>query len=175
MSGPAALRFDTGASIRRRTPALCWLCIQLSGAALATEISLGPPPWDLRPHVRWSLQTVASMYEASHSDTIVHVTVGLDPFDATTVEAEDLGDVMFIPGAEYGQASILGILVDRGLCLDLTERVQDPAFAKEDFYPNLWDLVTCGNQTWAIPLMVRSWGLAVDTRNADAARFKRFA
>lgn len=143
--------------------------------AQAAELRIGPPPWDLRPTVRWALETLASHYEQEHPGVGVEVTAGLVGFDAATVRSEDLGDIMFVPGAEYGHASILAILVERGLCLDLTERVQSPEFGKDDFLPNLWDLVTVNNRTWAVPLLVRSWGLAVDGGQVDADWFKQTA
>lgn len=143
--------------------------------APATEITLGPPPWELRPNVRWSLETIASMYEAARPDVPVTVTSGLPGFDASTVGPDDLGDVMFIPISEYGQPSILGTLVGRGLCVDLSDRTLEGRFERADFYPNTWESVTADGRTWGIPLMVRSWGIGVDTRKADAETLRQLA
>ncbi|NUM55867.1 MAG: extracellular solute-binding protein [Candidatus Hydrogenedentes bacterium] len=171
MPYPQGLARSVGTPTGWKCLRVCVLCAFFVLGANATELVLGPPPWDLRPHVRWSLQTVATMYESSHPGVTVRVTPGLASFNATTVDAQDLGDIMFVPGTEFGRASILGILVERGLCLDLSANVQEPAFEKDDFYPNVWDSVTRDNRIWAVPLMVRSWGLAVDARKADATAF----
>jgi hypothetical protein len=132
-----------------------------------TEIALGPPPWNLQPRVRMALQTLATRFQTERADIHVMVTGGLESFDAQSVEPRDLGNVMFIPGAEYGQPSILACLAERGVLVDLTERTSAATFGKADFFPNLWDLVTYTDRIWAVPLLVRSWGIAVDTSRLD--------
>ncbi|HRI88235.1 MAG TPA: hypothetical protein PK869_08220 [Candidatus Hydrogenedentes bacterium] len=126
-------------------------------------LTLGPPPWNLRPHVRYGLETLAEGYMTAHPSAVVHVTDGLESFDAKTVGEADLGDIMFIPGAQIGQASILAVLAERGLIADLSDKVQEASFNKADFFPNIWPQVEIDGKTMAVPLLVRSWGMALDT------------
>lgn len=143
-----------------------------AGIAWGTEVVIGPPPWDVRPNVHSALTELADAYMKAHPGTSVAVAEGIERFDAATVEADGLGDVMFIPAGDYGEASLLGVLASRGLIRPVDDRIAEAAFDKGDYFGNVWETVQIDGRVWGVPMLVRSWGIGVEPARADLSQVR---
>ncbi|MBI4556318.1 MAG: extracellular solute-binding protein [Candidatus Hydrogenedentes bacterium] len=143
------------------------IVIFLPLAAYAIDIQLGPPPGDLAPDAQNTLTLVAQQFNDTHPGIRAIIAPNNPDFDETTATQSDLGDVLFIPGPSYGRSSVIAAYAERGWLVPLDEKLQAPDVNQQDFFPNLWPMVRYQGQTWAVPLLVRSWGVAVDASRYD--------
>lgn len=129
-------------------------------------VRIGPPPYALNPAQLAFLRDVAS----SLADSLeARFEIGSVESGATSsaVGSDDIGDVLLLDNNAIAPERSLLQFHLQGQLLPLTEFVSDPEFDMEDFFPNLWRAATIEGEVIGVPVLVRSWALAINTNYVD--------
>jgi len=119
-----------------------------------TTIQVGPPPAAVRDEQLQLLQDVGEALSTAHD---VVVRIGGEA-------SRGPGDLMFLEGNVISAVPMLAEMIESGEVVPLDGYLGDADFDKSDFFPNLWNGVSHDGKVWAIPVLVDSWALALNTR-----------
>lgn len=156
-----------------RTLVLSTICagiaavLPVASQAADLQIQLGPPPESFFPEVRVFLEQLAEAYNATQDQVTLVVAPDNPEFANQPVTLEALGDIIFVSGARYGEASTLATYAQAGFLVPLDDYVNQPEFNRDDYIGNLWDITTFHERIYGVPSLARAWAIGVNAAFCD--------